>query len=185
MPGARHRGKTPAPTTVAGTGRRTACTRCRADRPTVRNCTFGSLGELGGWHRVRWVAPQKVGGTGQANCLHPVSGGPPDRKKLHIRLAGRIGGVAPGEVGGTGNSGWHRQRWVAPAQATHWTGLRPQGCQRADRHHTIRRRHKPALSRAIHHSPKAQTGSQPGNPPFAEGTNWLSAGHNVGWHFTS
>ena len=60
---------------VGGTGRRAACTRCRAIRPTLRNRTFGSLAELGArhrvdmhrkgaWHRPGWVAPVKVGGTG-------------------------------------------------------------------------------------------------------------------------
>ena len=62
----------------------------------------------GARHRGKTPAPTTVDGTGQANRLHPVSGGPPDRKKLHIRIAGRIGGVAPCEVGGTAKGGWHR-----------------------------------------------------------------------------
>ena len=56
----------------------------------------------GGWYR-------------QAIRLHLVSGDPPDAKKPHIRLAGRIGWVAPTtaggtvEVRGTGARGWHRK----------------------------------------------------------------------------
>ena len=67
---------------------------------------------------------------GQASRLHPGSRIGSTRCPLRsltkrtgrngIRLAGRM-------------------RWMAP---------RPPGCQRADRHHTNRRRHKPALSRA-------------------------------------
>ena len=52
----------------ADVGRRFACTRCRAPRPTVRNRTFGSLAELSGWHRVPCTLTEshKVGGTGMA-----------------------------------------------------------------------------------------------------------------------
>jgi transposase InsO family protein len=50
----------------------------QAIRPTLRNRIFGSLAELGASHHVdilrwmapqRWVAPQKVGGTGDGECL--------------------------------------------------------------------------------------------------------------------
>ena len=53
--------------------------------------------------------PQPPDDTGQAIRLHLVSGDPPDPKKPHIRLVGRIGWVAPTRVDGTGNGGWHRQ----------------------------------------------------------------------------
>ena len=58
--------------------------------------------------------------AGQAIRLHLVSGDPPDPKKPHLRLGGRIGWVAPATVGGTGQAiplaelgEWHRVRWVA------------------------------------------------------------------------
>ena len=106
-----------------GPGRRFACTRCRANRPTLRNRTFGSLAELGARHRVD---------------MHRKGGRHRQRW------------VAPATVGGTGNSGWHRQRWhrqrwVAPETVVSKDSFRvinePRG-QSANR-----RRHQPALSR--------------------------------------
>ena len=60
---------------VGGTGRRFACTRCRAIRPTLRNRIFGAMAEWSGWHLnagaelgarhyvdiPRWVAPGRGG----------------------------------------------------------------------------------------------------------------------------
>ena len=110
--------------------------------PTLRSRTFGSLADLGGWHRQRWMAPGDVLPRGSARrrcmrCLHEVPGtvyyNPPDPKKPHNRLVGRIGCQAPcwhSKVGGTGKGGWHREggwhRWRCRRDAE-------QGCQRAGR----------------------------------------------------
>jgi hypothetical protein len=54
----------------------------------------------------------KVGDTNRRRHKPALSraGDPPDPKKPHIRLVGRIGWTAPCEVGGTEKGGWHR-RW--------------------------------------------------------------------------
>ena len=49
----------------------------------------------GGWHRPGWVAPVKVGGTGRRAACIRCRAIRPNRKKLHIRLAGQIGYQAP------------------------------------------------------------------------------------------
>ena len=75
---------------VGGTGRRSACTRCRASRPTRRNRKFGSLTVPGATHRWRWVAPGR--------WMAPVA----------------VGGTV--DVGWHRGGGWHRWRWVAPVE---------------------------------------------------------------------
>ena len=63
-----------------------------------------------------------------------------------IRLAGRMRCRAPCRHAMVDGTGAHRTKRIG--DRPRWVAPRPPGCQRADRHHTNRRRHKPALSRA-------------------------------------
>jgi hypothetical protein len=77
----------------------------QAIRPTRRNRIFGSLAELGGWHRRRWMAP------GDAFRVVNEPRGQSANRRRHKPALSR-----------TGKGGWHRQKWMAPTKVD-GTGL--------------------------------------------------------------
>jgi hypothetical protein len=175
---------------VGGTGRRAACTRCRAIRPTIRNRAFGSLAELGARHQVdmpRWVAP--------ADAFRVVNGprGQSANRRRHKPALSR-----------TGEGGWHRAgdspapgvgRSARPSETAHsarWPNWVPGtvltctarvrgtgqggwhrqrwGVAPADAFHVVneprgqsanRRRHQPALSRTGRTGPHLTPSNSP------------------------
>jgi len=80
--------------------------------PTLRSRTFGSLADLGGWHRQRWMAPGDVLPTGSARrrCMRCQAPCITERITVRNGISGSLAELGGWHRGG----GWHRERWVAP-----------------------------------------------------------------------